>query len=102
MRINHSEEAAKKAQDYYVKTRQEKEVPDEVEPSPAPPEISLIDFMVKYDLATSKGDARRKIEQGGVGIDGERIKDPSYELSETDNGKIIKVGKFHFRKIVIE
>lgn len=102
VKINHGEKAAKEAQDYYVKTRQEKEIPDEVEPSPAPPEFFLTDFMVKYDLATSKSDARRKIEQGGVSIDGEKIEDYNYELGESDNGKVIKVGKFDFRKIVIE
>jgi len=103
VKINYGEDTAKKAQEYYVKTRQEKEIPDDAEPSPAPSEgILLTELMVRDGLAVSKGDARRKIEQGGVTMDGERIEDYNYELGESDNGKVIKVGKFNFRKIVIE
>jgi tyrosyl-tRNA synthetase len=101
VRINHGEEAAKYAQNYFVKTIQRKEAPDEIMPSPAPPETTLVELMVKEGLADSKSDARRKIEQGGVSIDGEKIEDYNYELGESDNGKVVKVGKFNFREIVI-
>jgi tyrosyl-tRNA synthetase len=103
VKINYGEETAKKAQDYFMKTIQKKETPDEVIPSQAAPSrTALAELMVEEGLAESKSDARRKIEQGGVGIDGKKIEDYNYELSEMDNGKVLKVGKFNFRKIVIK
>ena len=100
-KVYHGEKEAKKAQDSFVMTFQKKGIPSKVKPSSAPPETTLAELMVKESLAVSKSDARRKIEQGGVSIDGEKIEDYNYELGETDNGKVVKVGKFNFRKIVI-
>ncbi len=72
----------------------------EARPSQAPPESSLVEFMVKEGLARSKSEARRKIEQGGVELDGKRVDDWQMQLSESDNGKILKVGKKDFVKLV--
>lgn len=99
--INHGEEKANEAQDYFVKTIQKKELPDEVAPSLAPPETTVVELMVKEGLAKSKADARRKIEQGGVSINGEIIRDFTYKVGDGDDGKILKVGKKDFRKIKI-
>lgn len=95
------EKEALVAQEYFVKTIQKKEIPDEVAPSPAPPETTIVEIMAKEGLAKSNSDARRKIEQGGVSIDGKIITDFRYGISESDNGKILKVGKKDFRKIKI-
>jgi len=95
------ETEAKKAQEYFINTFSKKEMPDEIEIFTSPiPSISIADYLVKAGLATSKSDARRKIEQGGVSIDGKKINSADLELSsEKDNGKIIKVGKINFIKI---
>jgi len=61
----------------------------------------LIDFIVRIKLASSNGDAKRKIEQGGVSLDGEIIKDIQTKISKAMDGKILKVGKREFRKIVV-
>lgn len=73
---------------------------EEARPSQAPPETTIIEFMVTEKLASSKSDARRKIEQGGVELDGEKVTDWQMELNESHNGKILKVGKKDFVKIV--
>lgn len=98
-KINTGEEQARQAQDYFVKTIQQKEVPDEVESVTMVVEEKLIDTMVRSGLASSKADARRKIEQGGVKIDGQVVDDIQLILDKTYNNKIIKVGKREFRKI---
>lgn len=95
------EEKAKEAQEYFVKTIQKKEIPDEVKMVEVKNGGSIVNFMVAAGLAESKSDARRKIEQGGVSIDGKTIEDFQYSLSETDNRKILKVGKREFREIRI-
>lgn len=102
VKIYHGEEAAEKAKEYFVKTISNKEVPDEVQVFPSPaPSISILDYMVEAGLATSKSDARRKIEQGGVSINGKKVDSTELILnSEDSDEKVIKVGKINFRKIV--
>ncbi len=101
-KINHGEKKAKEAEEYFVKTVQKKEMPDEIQPAPSPsPSISIIDFLIVAGLADSRSDAKRKVEQGGVYADGKRVESANLILnSEFDNGKIIKVGKRNYRKIV--
>lgn len=62
---------------------------------------ALLDVLVASGGATSKGDARRKIQQGGVSLDGEKVLDAAYVLASGDNGKVLKVGKKFFVKIVL-
>ncbi|MEI9966790.1 MAG: S4 domain-containing protein [Candidatus Moraniibacteriota bacterium] len=59
--------------------------------------MPLIDVLVTAGLAESKSDARRKIEQGGVSIEGEKLSDPEMTLP---SGTILKVGKKDFIKVV--
>jgi len=63
-------------------------------------EDNLIDVLVDNDLAESRSDAKRKIEQGGVSIDGRKI-ELGQVVDESWDGKILKVGKKDFRKIKI-
>ncbi|MFA6393563.1 MAG: tyrosine--tRNA ligase [Patescibacteria group bacterium] len=97
--IYHGEKKAAAAESNFIKTFQKKEYPDEIAPSPAPPGVSLVQLLVNEGLASSNSDARRKIEQGGVSIDGLVIKDFKYLIKESDNEKVLKVGKKNFRKI---
>jgi len=104
-KINHGEEKAKEAEDYFVRTIQKKEIPDEVKEIIIEKELSLIDFLVLSELATSKSDARRKIEQGGVYLENNNSLEAMISdrvLNKDDNEKIIKVGKKNFRKIIFE
>ncbi len=65
--------------------------------------INIIDAMIKAGLVTSRGEARRLIEQGGVSVDDVKITVPNYiiPLADFDKGyAIIKKGKKVFHKIV--
>ena len=67
--------------------------------------LSIVDLLVLSELAPSKGEARRLVQQGGVSVDGEKIGDIAHIInSESFNdGKIvIKKGKKVFLKIVIK
>lgn len=103
-KINYGEDEARSARDYFIKTFSQKEIPENIQAIPSPaPNISIIDYIVETGLARSKSDARRKIEQGGVYIDGERITSVSFRLdSEIHNGKVMKVGKKDFVRIQFE
>lgn len=102
VKINRGEEAAQKAQDHFVRTIQNKEAPEEVKEVIVVQSKKLLELLVEEKMADSGGDAKRKIKQGGVRIGCDVIKDPRREMEETDNKKILKVGKRGFRKLVVK
>jgi tyrosyl-tRNA synthetase len=100
VKIYHGEEAAQKAKGYFVNTFSKKETPTEIKEFKIDKsEIKLTEVLVESGNAKSLGDARRKIEQGGVELDGERIEDWRVVLSSQNNGAVLKVGKFGFVRI---
>lgn len=67
-------------------------------------EMSVIDILCKTKLTSSKGDARRLIQQGGVSVDDEKITEVSatVSLESFEKGHIIvKKGKKVFLKVTI-
>ncbi len=62
--------------------------------------IGLLDLLVSGELATSKGEARRLVQQGGVSVGGEKISDTNAVYSKEDfaDGLIVKKGKKVFHK----
>ena len=65
--------------------------------------INIIDALIKAELVSSRGEARRLIEQGGVSIDNEKVTSVSYIIPVSDFEKgyvIIKKGKKVFHKII--
>ena len=66
-------------------------------------EIGLLDLIVKAGLASSKGEARRLVQQGGVSVNEEKITDPAARLDQSafGDGLIIKKGKKVFHKILL-
>ncbi len=62
-------------------------------------EISLVDLLVATKLASSKSDARRLIEQGGVRVDGKTIKDPM-DVVRVEKGMILQAGKRRFVELI--
>ncbi len=65
--------------------------------------INIIDALIKAELVTSRGEARRLIEQGGVSVDNEKVTAVSYIIPASDFEKgyvIIKKGKKVFHKII--
>lgn len=61
-------------------------------------ELAPIDLLCEVKLASSKGNARRLIEQGGVKIDGLVLKDEKTSI-RIHKGMIIQVGKRKYAKI---
>ena len=43
--------------------------------------LSILDALVACGLASSKGEARRLIQQGGISLDGEKVADPTTTLA---------------------
>lgn len=67
--------------------------------------IGICDLLVMTKLCSSKSEARRMIEGGGISMKGEKVKDFALLVSEKDfdNGSILlKKGKKNFIKVVIK
>ena len=63
--------------------------------------IWIVKLLVKAEMAPSNSEARRLIQQGGITLDGEKVKDPSANLT-INNGQILKAGKLKFAKIILK
>ena len=66
--------------------------------------IDLMSLLVKTGLCTTKSDARRNIQQGGVTVDDEKVTDigKSFSTEELNNGVILKRGKKNFNKVFFQ
>jgi tyrosyl-tRNA synthetase len=65
--------------------------------------IDILNLLLKSGLVSSKSDARRAVEQGGVAADGEKVSDirMTFAKEAFAEGLILKKGKKHFRKVVL-
>ncbi len=67
--------------------------------------VGLLDLMLKCGLVPSKKEARRLIEQGGVEVNGEKIKDAAMQLTAeqlSGDGVTIKKGKKVYHRAVLK
>ncbi|MDD5031823.1 MAG: tyrosine--tRNA ligase [Patescibacteria group bacterium] len=100
-KMNWGEKKAEEAQDYFVKTIQKKETPNEVKSQKSKVKSSnIMDLLVEAELASSKSEARRLIEQGGIKVDEEVIKDINKKIEITKDGILIQRGKRQFVRVI--
>jgi len=100
VRLYYSAECAENTCKEFDEVFKQKKMPIEIEEfKVASNKINIIELLIQSKLMPSKSEARRKIQEGAVEIDGEKIKDVYFELV-VDSPKIIKVGKRGFRRII--
>lgn len=66
--------------------------------------IDILSLVHKSGLCSSRSDARRNVEQGGVSVDGEQVKDTrkTYTKEElSGEGMILKRGKKNFMRVFV-
>ena len=66
--------------------------------------IDIMSLLVKTGLCSSKSDARRNIQQGGVSVDGAKVTDigRSFSTDELKNGVVIWRGKKNSNKVILK
>lgn len=69
-----------------------REVPPEMPSLESPAEGSLVDLVFQTGVPSSRSEARRLVEQGGVEIDGRKMTDPKTVI-RVKEGMILRVGK---------
>jgi len=101
--VYHGKEAGQAAFEEFERIFVKKDLPDivdELSISELGSNPLIVDVLAHTGMVTSKGEARRLIQGGGVSIDGERISDISQTV-DISNPRIIKVGKRKFLKIMM-
>jgi tyrosyl-tRNA synthetase len=98
----HSSEAADAAEADFVARFVKKEIPDEIEEAQiAAGNYNLSDLLTQLNLAASKKEAKRLIEQGGVKLNGEKVSNTSAEIAIEDE-ILLQVGKRRFLRVRID
>ena len=96
--IHHSKSAATKAEREFNRVFKEKKTPL-IMPTYKSGPIDISILLFEKGLATSKGDAKRKIKQGAVKEDGQVIHNYHKQIIPKEKGNIIKV-KSRFIKLI--
>jgi tyrosyl-tRNA synthetase len=95
----HSADAATAAEADFVARFVKKEIPDEVEETEVSAgNYNLADLLAQLNLAASKKEAKRLIEQGGVKLNGEKVSNTGAEVA-LDGEILLQVGKRRFLKV---
>lgn len=98
IRNYHSEKDAEKAAVEFEKVFKENKNPENISEFGISGSVDILDLLVRTNIASSKSDARRLIEQKGVKIDNE-IQTDWQKKVEVKSGMIIQAGKRRFAKI---
>lgn len=95
----HSAAAAKRAKKHFISVFSQKEMPTEIAEVTVPVGVSVVQALVAASFATSNGEARRLIEQGGVKLGDVVVTDVQAVVS--DLPVVLQKGKRHFARLVI-
>jgi len=108
-KLVHGEEEAKKAREAaraLFGSGGEAEVPGTaLTASEYAEEANIVDMLTHVGLASSKGEARRLVQQGGIYVNDERVTDIGHTLSEKDiqdGSVLIRKGKKKYFRITVE
>ncbi len=104
--IYHSSADAGAAEERWLSQYSKKEQPDEIVEATIPDilvkdgKVLLAALIAGIGLASSNGEARRLMRQGGVKLDANKVDDPMLALTPEElSGKVLKVGKHQYRRI---
>jgi tyrosyl-tRNA synthetase len=98
--LYHNEASAKTAEKEFTEIFSNKGKPEDIEKIKIPgKKHKLIDLLVETKLTTSKSEAKRLIEQGGLKVDDEKIVEIDSEL-DISKERLIQAGKRKFIKVI--
>ena len=95
----HGHDNAVKADEHFTNVFQKREMPEEIAEIKVTADEDIRDIITRANIAKSRSDATRLLQQGAISIDG--VKLTSGKTAYQD-GNIIKVGKHNFIKLVLQ
>jgi tyrosyl-tRNA synthetase len=99
----HGDEPARAAREAFDREVRDKELPDDIPERPWPEpgaELPLANLLHTLGLAQTTSEARRLIQQGGVRIAGEVVRDPVQAISAPAEPVLVQVGKKRFARLL--
>ena len=103
-KLVHSEEEAKKAEESANSLFGNGGNTENIPKTTISKDDTILDIIIKAGFASSKGQAKTLVAQGGITLNDEKITDNSYKINEKQLGEelILRKGKKNFCKLVIE
>ena len=98
--VFHGSEAANEAAEHFRWVHQRGKLPTDMLELALSGPINIVDLIAEAGLASSKSQARRLIQQGGVRLDGERVE--SIDRTVEPGERVLQVGRRHFVRLVCE
>lgn len=96
--VFHSDEAADQAERHFRTVFQDRELPPEMPTYAMDTPTNIVDLLAASGLASSKSEARRLVQQGGVRLDGEKVE--SIEQVVKVEEAVLQVGRRRFATLV--
>jgi len=100
----HGEKGAAEGEAHFERVFRNREEPEEIDEVVIPSSdledgsLWIVDLVVRAGLAQKNNEARRKVEGGGVKIEGKKIEDPKAQVEICD-GQVLRVGKKGVRRV---
>lgn len=101
----HDSAAAREAEEAFMRQFSERKLPADIPDYQLSAPTDIITLIVDAKLASSKSEARRNVQQGGVSLfpggevgEAERVNDVNFIVPVLD-GAILKVGKLHYIRL---
>lgn len=95
-RMYHNEDLADSAQEAFVTQFQKQEIPDDLPEVIINEDLGIVEILKSASLVSSNNEARRKIEEGAVTINGDKIKNISFKVKggvKSGDTLILKLGR---------
>jgi len=95
----HGKDGADAAQADFINVVSNKGIPDDIPEVKIEQGKNILDILTELNFVSSRGEAKRLIQGGGVKLDGEKITDMSYSVS-FEKEIVLQAGKRKFAKLV--
>jgi tyrosyl-tRNA synthetase len=99
--IFHGDDAAAKAEDHFKTVFQQRDLPPDMPDHVLSGPTSIVDLMHAAGMVSSKREARRLIQQGGVKLDGVAVGSAD-AVVEPGQGEVLQVGRRRFVQLTAE
>jgi len=99
--IYHSAEGAREAERQFEQVFRDRGVPDDMPEFSVPADgIDIVSIIADAGLLPSRSEARRKLKEGAVYLDGERVTAIDHVVKVATEPRVLKVGKRRFLRLV--
>ena len=101
--LYHGKDKGAEAREEFNRIFRDKGLPDDIQTFTfSQNELDLVSLLTEAGLASSKGEARRLIQQGGVKIEQTKVTDQNHKVQLTKHPVLIQCGKRKFARVKVQ